>query len=277
MRTLSVFVIFFMFISCNKESNPEPEELPKKELSLEEKIDSVFALLEPPIEYSYSREIPEVPPCKLIEVRFTATYETPEEVDKFYYEDGRLSKVEKYCDDKLSGTNYVIYEANSVKVLDSDSTITEEQINQNGLLTELIGYDKGEEQWSLSISYNNDLPNRYVFVSKEDGITVFDLVADRFGNILEAEIVWHEGKEPTKTYHYTSQYDDKFFPYMGVPYHWANQQQLGSINNEITSSSQIGDVFESFSHGDLLYNSYGFLKTKIEDSHKFIYTYQCEE
>lgn len=269
---LLVFAIIVL-VACDKNEHKEPQI----EKSVEEKIEELLTELEPPIEYDYIKEEVEMPDCKLQEIKFSASYETPNTSTVFYYEDGLLSKVELYYDDELSNFRfYTHHEDNTVvKVFADDSIQLYEYIHENSLLVTYIDYDDDNTVLVGKIYYSNSLPNRLILINNNNEISVFNLISDQFGNILEVDLVWEWDKEPYTHYRYVHSFDNNFNPYYQLKYY--DHELLQGQNNEIHYQQFVdGVLMNEGKQKTFQYNDVGFLSMTVDSSHTLEYIYECD-
>ena len=274
---LTFFILLTVFVGC---STDESSNEPNIESKILNNIEEVLSQLPSPPQQEFQKIEIALPPCRLVEERFSASYETANTTHLFYYESGLLSKVEYYNDKILSSYVLYSYENDShVKVYSEHSIILDEFIYKEGLLSKRIFYDDGELQGYGYYFYDKRLLNRSLIANVNGEVLVVDHNSDKYGNITESWVVWEKDGAPLKDYYYTSKYDTNFLPYIGLLGEFGNEDLWGTFN-EIESQVFIdGKLREDNVIVTLTYDEYGFVKTRTEDNgtfHYFSYYYECD-
>lgn len=272
-----MFASLMLFNACNTDDSVEESNV---EIEIQERIEELISKLPPAHKYDFKKVELEIPPCRLIEERFTASYETDDTNHRYYYQNGVLSKVEHYVGGTLNNYKLYVHEGtNHVKVYSEDSVILDEYFYEDGLPIKRIFYDNGNVIAYGYSYYDNGLLNRSISAGINGEIFVLDYLSDKYGNIVESWGVWENDGPPSEEYRYFSKYDTNFFPYIGLPVEFENTDVWGPYNEIEVKVYIDGELRSDNEEISLEYYDNRLVKTRVEDSgtiHQFDYVYDCD-
>lgn len=270
---LCSFTIITLMISCS------PKEDIKLEKSISEKIESTLKDIEPAMEYNYSKVNLAIPECRILTQNLETSYDVSEQITFEYDELNRLIKKAFYSDENLRRSNIFEYENQNLVKEFLREVHDASYIFSDGLLKEINLLADGVIGERTIWYYSNQLPNRMVIVNHKEEITVFNLVADQYGNIIETELILQNNQTPVDAFRTENKFDTNFNPYFNL-LGFEDSDYFFSPNNRIEQKVFKNGVPQKVNESvTFQYDSNNFLLTKEENSgstHSFEYVYECD-